>query len=303
MPELPEIELYLSALSPRIVGQTLEKIRLRSVSLLRTWEPRISEAEGKQVVGLRRVGKRVVIGLEDDLFLVFHLMISGRFRWKPRGAPIPKKGAHAAFDFPDGTLLLTEVATHKRASLHLVRGEEGLASLDPGGVDPLQSSLEEFRSALTRENHTLKRALTDPRLFSGIGNAHSDEILLDAALSPLKRTAQLTEDEVQRLHDSTRRSLTEWTELLREEAGDRFPEKVTAFHPRMKAHGRFGKPCPRCGAPIQRIVHGEHETNYCPACQTEGRVLKDRALSRLLGDDWPRTLDELENFPIRSHES
>lgn len=300
MPELPEIELYLSALTPRLVGETLEKVRIRSVSLLRTWDPRIEEAEGKRVLALRRVGKRVVIALEGDLFLVFHLMISGRFRWKPHGAAIPKKGAHAALDFSSGTLLLTEAATHKRASLHLVRGEEGLSSLDPGGLEPLQASLEAFRATLVRENHTLKRALTDPRLFGGIGNAHSDEILLEASLSPLKRTAQLRDDEVRRLYEATRRSLREWTEILREEAGDRFPEKVTAFHPRMKAHGRHGQPCHRCGTPIQRIVHGDHETNYCPSCQTGGKVLKDRALSRLLGDDWPRTIDELENFPPRS---
>ncbi|HUE95733.1 MAG TPA: DNA-formamidopyrimidine glycosylase family protein [Longimicrobiaceae bacterium] len=294
MPELPEIELYLFALEPRILGRTLDEVRIRSASLLRTWDPPVSAAAGRKVLGLRRIGKRIVIELEDELFLVFHLMISGRFRWKSRGAAIPRKGAHAALDFPDGTLLLTEASTHKRASLHVVQGEERLRALDPGGIEPLDASLEEFRAALTRENHTLKRALTDPRLVSGIGNAHSDEILLEARLSPLKRTAQLGDAEVERLYEATRGSLTEWVRRLREEAAGRFPGKVTAFHPGMKAHGRFGAPCPSCGTPIQRIVHGEHETNYCPACQTEGRLLKDRALSRLLGEDWPRTVEEME---------
>jgi formamidopyrimidine-DNA glycosylase len=294
MPELPEISLYLHALEPRIVGRPLLKARVRSISLLRTWDPPLSAAEGRRVIGLRRVGKRIVWEMDDALFLVFHLMISGRLKWRKAGAEVPKKGAHAAFDFPEGTLLLTEAATHKRASLHVVRGEEALAALDPGGVEPLEAGPEAFRAALTRENHTLKRALTDPRILSGIGNAHSDEILLEARLSPLKRTAQLSDAELERLYEATRRSLAEWTERLREEAGERFPEKVTAFHPAMRVHGRFGEPCPACGSPIQRIVHGEHETNYCPTCQTEGRLLKDRALSRLLGEDWPRTLDELE---------
>lgn len=294
MPELPEVELYLSALEPRVVGQTLEKIRLRSVSLVRSWDPPLSEAEGRTVTGLRRMGKRIVFGLEGDLFLVIHLMIAGRFRWKEKGAAVPKKGTHAAFDFPGGTLLLTEAGTRKRATLHLVRGEAALAELDPGGVEPLEVTQAAFAEALTRENHTLKRALTDPRILSGIGNAHSDEILLDARLSPFKRTAQLGDEEMGRLYRATRASLAEWRDRLREEAGDRFPTKVTAFHPRMKVHGRYGQPCPVCQTPIQRIVHGEHETNYCPACQTEGKVLKDRALSRLLGEDWPKTLDELE---------
>jgi formamidopyrimidine-DNA glycosylase len=221
-------------------------------------------------------------------------MISGRLKWRKRGAEIPKKGAHAAFDFPDGTLILTEAATHKRATLHVVRGEAGLAALDPGGVEPLEVGPEEFRAALTRENHTLKRALTDPRILSGVGNAHSDEILLDARLSPLQRTAQLDDGEMERLYEATRRELREWTDRLRDELGDGFPEKVTAFHPAMKVHGRYGQPCPACGSPIQRIVHGEHETNYCPRCQTDGRLLKDRALSKLLREDWPRTLDDLE---------
>jgi formamidopyrimidine-DNA glycosylase len=295
MPELPEIALYLHALEPRILGRRLERVRVRSASLLRTWDPPLSAVEGRTVVRLRRLGKRIAWELDNGLFLVIHLMISGRLRWKPHGAPIPKKGAHAAFDFEDGTLLLTEAATHKRASLHVVRGEQGLAALNPGGIEPLEVRLEEFSAALTRENHTLKRALTDPRILSGIGNAHSDEILLDARLSPLKRTAQLTNEEVERLYHVTRRSLAEWTARLRAEVGDAFPEKVTAFHPAMKVHGRFGQPCPECGSPIQRIVYGEHETNYCAQCQTEGRVLKDRALSRLLGEDWPRSLEELES--------
>ena len=294
MPELPEIAVYVEALERRIGGRVLEKVRLRSASLLRTWDPPLAAVEGRRVVGLRRVGKRVVWQMEDDLFLVFHLMIAGRFRWRKKGAAVPKKGAHGAFDFPDGTLLLTEAATHKRASLHVVRGEDALAALDPGGVEPLEASLDEFAAALRRENHTLKRALTDPRILSGIGNAHSDEILLDARLSPLKRTAQLSDAEMERLWAATRASLTAWTERLRGEVGEGFPEKVTAFHPAMRVHGRFGQPCPVCGAPIQRIVHGEHETNYCPGCQTEGRLLKDRALSRLLREDWPRTLEELE---------
>jgi formamidopyrimidine-DNA glycosylase len=291
MPELPEIELYLHALAPRIVGERLDKVRLRSVSLLRTWDPPLSAVEGLTVVGLRRIGKRIVWEMQDELFIVIHLMISGRLRWRKRSAAVPKKGAHAAFDFPGGTLLLTEAATHKRASLHVVRGEVDLAALDPGGLEPLEATIEQFHSALTRENHTLKRALADPHLLSGIGNAHSDEILHEARLSPFKRSAQLTGEEMERLYRATRKSLQEWTERLRTEVGEGFPEKVTAFHPAMRVHGRFGQPCPACGSPIQRIVHGAHETNYCPRCQTEGRLLKDRALSRLLGDDWPKTLE------------
>lgn len=294
MPELPEIELYLSALRSHVVGQTLEALRIRSVSVLRTWDPPPRDAEGKRVLGVRRLGKRVVLELEDELFLVVHLMISGRLRWRRTGAAIPKKGVHAALDFSDGTLLLTEAATRKRASLHIVRGEHSLRQLDPGGVEPLTATKAEFESALRSENHTLKRALTDPKLISGIGNAHSDEILLAAKLSPFKRTAQLSEPELERLWVATRRSLRAWTERLQNEVGERFPEKVTAFHPEMKAHGKYGQPCATCGTIIQRIVHGEHETNYCPNCQTEGRLLKDRALSRLLGEDWPKTLEELE---------
>jgi formamidopyrimidine-DNA glycosylase len=292
MPELPEISLYLHALESRIVGQPLETVRPRSVSLLRTYDPPIRAVEGLIVLGLRRIGKRIVWEMEDDLFIVIHLMISGRLRWRSKGASVPKKGVHAAFDFPEGTLLLTEASTHKRASLHLVRGEAALAALDPGGVEPLDATLAEFTMALTRENHTLKRALTDPRILSGIGNAHSDEILLEARISPFKRSRQLTPEELERLYVATRSSLSAWIARLKDESKDAFPEKVTAFHPAMRAHGRFGKPCPVCGTPIQRIVHGDHETNYCPTCQTEGRLLKDRALSRLVGEDWPKSLDE-----------
>lgn len=299
MPELPEIVAYLEGLERTVVGRPLEKVRLRSPSLLRTWDPPLSEAEGRTVREVRRLGKRVVWGMEDDLFLVFHLMISGRFRWKKKGAAVPKKGAHAAFDFPDGTLLLTEQASHKRASLHVVRGEAALAELDPGGVEPLEADRAVFAEALTRDNRTLKRALTDPRILSGVGNAHSDEILLFAGLSPLQLTRNLSEEEMTRLWEVTRSSLEEWTERLRREFGDTFPEKITAFHPEMGAHGRYGEPCPRCGSPIQRIRYANRETNYCATCQTDGKVLADRGLSRLLGDDWPRTLEELEELKGR----
>lgn len=294
MPELPEVSLYLEALRPRIVGRPLENVRLRSPSLLRTYDPPLSAVKGRKVLGVRRLGQRIVWELEGGLFLVFHLMIAGRLRWRARGADVPRKRAHAAFDFPNGTLLLTEAATHKRAALHVVQGENALAALDPGGIEPLEASPQEFRHTLMRENHTLKRALTDPRFFSGIGNAHSDEILHLARLSPLKRTRQLSAEQMERLYDATRRSLTEWQDRLIAEAGDDFPDKVTAFHPAMAVHGRYGQPCPVCGIPIQRIVYGERETNYCPHCQTGEKLLRDRALSRLLGDDWPRTIDELE---------
>ncbi len=294
MPELPEVELYLHALRPRVVGEPLEGIRVRSPSLLRTVDPPLAAAAGRFVTALHRIGKRIVFELDDDLFAVVHLMIAERFQWRDPGAPVPRKGAHAAFDFPQGALILTEASTRKRASLHLLAGREALQSIDPGGVEPLEVDLAGFRSALRRENRTLKRALTDPRLLSGIGNAHSDEILLEALLSPVKRTHQLTEEEIQRLFDVTRRSLREWCARLTEEWGERFPTKITAFHASMKAHGRYGDPCPQCGAPIQRIVFGKREANYCAACQTGGKLLRDRALSRLLRDDWPRTLEELE---------
>ena len=299
MPELPEITAYIEGLERTILGQPLERIRVRSPSLVRTWDPPLSAAEGLRVEGLSRLGKRIVWEMEDGLFLVFHLMISGRFKWTKAGAPVPRKRAHGAFDFPSGTLLLTEQSTHKRASLHVVRGEDALAELDPGGIDPLTVGLEAFAAALRAESRTLKRALTDPRVFNGIGNAHSDEILLFAGLSPLQLTRNLTDEQVVRLHGVARASLEEWTERLRAEFGDAFPDKITAFHPAMAAHGKYGEPCPVCGSPIQRIKYADRETNYCATCQTGGRVLADRGMSRLLGDDWPRTLEELEELRAR----
>ena len=299
MPELPEITVYVEALERFIRGRVLDKVRLRSPSLLRSWDPPLSSAEGRRVVGIRRLGKRVVWQMEDGLFLIFHLMITGRFHWRARGAALSRKTGHAAFDFPHGTLLLTEMATQKRASLHVVQGEAALEAHDPGGVEPLAATLEQFREALLSENRTLKRALTDPRIFSGIGNAHSDEILLEAGLSPVRLTRQLTSAEIERLWVITKESLERWTRRLRDETGAAFPEKVTAFHPAMAAHGKFGEPCPRCGTPIQRIAFADRETNYCPTCQTGGKLLADRALSRLLREDWPRTLEELEALKRR----
>ena len=272
----------------------LERVRLATPFLLRSVEPPLDQVEGRLVTGFRRIGKRVVWELEGELFLVFHLMIAGRFKWRERAAVIPRKVGLAAFDVPHGTLLLTEAATQKRASLHVVRGEAALGSFDPGGLDVMTSGAAAFAAALQKESHTLKRALTDPHLFSGIGNAYSDEILHRAQLSPFKLTRQLTSAEIAVLHDATVATLAEWTARLQDEAGEQFPEKVTAFRDGMAVHGRFGQPCPRCGTPVQRIVHGEHEVNYCPACQTEGRLLADRALSKLLKNDWPKTLDELE---------
>jgi formamidopyrimidine-DNA glycosylase len=269
---------------------------LRSPSLLRTWDPPVSAAEGLTVTGLERLGKRVVWRMEGELYLVFHLMLTGRFKWGKAGAAVPRKRAHGAFDFAHGSLLLTEQSTHKRASLHFVRGGEALRELDPGGLEVLEASLEDFVAALKRENRTLKRALTDPRVLSGIGNAHSDEILLFARLSPLRLTRDLTSEEFARLHQVARASLHEWTEQLRDEFAGRFPDKITAFHPAMAAHGKYGEPCPVCGSPIQRLKYAEHETNYCATCQTGGKLLADRGMSRLLGDDWPRTLEELEEL-------
>lgn len=299
MPELPEITAYVEALERTIVGEPLEKIRVRSPSLLRTWDPPLSAAEGRRVDGIESLGKRVVWALEDDLFLVFHLMITGRFKWAKPGAAVPKKRAHGAFDFPGGTVLLTEQSTKKRASLHVVQGRNGVGALDPGGIDVLSSTRDDFAAAITGVSRTLKRALTDPRVLSGIGNAHSDEILLFAGLSPLQRTGNLSDDEITRLHEVTVRSLTEWIERLRSEFGDRFPGKITAFHPAMAAHGKYGEPCPVCASPIQRIKYADRETNYCATCQTGGKVLADRGMSRLLGDDWPRTLEELEELKAR----
>lgn len=299
MPELPEITAYVEAFERTIVGESLEKIRVRSPSLLRTWDPPLSSAERRAVVGIRRVGKRVVWEMEDELFLVFHLMITGRFKWAKAGAPVPKKRAHGAFDFPTGSVLLTEQSTKKRASLHVVQGEAELRALDPGGLEVLDATPSQFVDALVRENRTLKRALTDPRILSGIGNAHSDEILLFARLSPLQLTQNLDDEQMARLFDVTRASLTEWTERLRQEFGDQFPGKITAFHPAMAAHGQYGEPCPVCESPIQRIKYANRETNYCATCQTDGRVLADRGMSRLLGADWPRTLEELEELRRR----
>ena len=294
MPELPDIEVYLRALEPRVVGQPLERIRLKSPFLLRSVTPPLTEAEGRAVTGLRRLGKRVVFELEGDLFLVLHLMIAGRLRWRKRGAKPPGRMGLAAFDFPVGTLILTEASKKKRASLHLVAGEEALAEHDPRGLEVLESTAEEFTARLRSRSHTLKRALTDPRLFSGIGNAYSDEILHRARLSPFKLTGRISDEEAEALFTASREALTEWTARLAAEVGDGFPEKVTAFREGMAVHGRYRQSCPDCGAPVQRIVYAENEANYCAACQTGGRILADRALSRLLKDDWPRTLEELE---------
>jgi formamidopyrimidine-DNA glycosylase len=293
MPELPDITVYIEALETRIVGRRLEAVRVHSAFLVRTFDPPLDAASGKTVRELRRVGKRIAMGLDDDLWLVLHLMIAGRLHWKKAGAGISAKNALAAFDFPDATLVLTEAGSKRRAALYLLRGEDSLEGLDPGGLELLASTFEEFQSVLRRENHTLKRALTGPHLFSGVGNAYSDEILHRARLSPLALTQKLKPDEAERLYCASREILTEWTDRLRAETGDGFPEKVTAFRPGMAVHGRFGQPCPDCGAPIQRIRYAENETNYCPRCQTEGRILADRSLSRLLKDDWPRHLDEL----------
>ena len=299
MPELPEVTAYLEGLERTVVGRTLEGTRIRSPSLLRTWDPPLSAAEGRRLEGVRRLGKRIVWAMEGELFLVFHLMITGRLKWTRAGAAIPRKRAHGAFDFANGTLLLTEQSTKKRASLHVIRGETALRELDPGGMEVLSASLGAFARRLRRENRTLKRALTDPRIFSGIGNAHSDEILLRARLSPLQRTGNLDDADVARLYEAARSSLSEWTGRLREEFGGDFPQKITAFHPEMAAHGKYGEPCPACGSPIQRIRYADRETNYCPTCQTGGKVLADRGMSRLLGDDWPRTLEELEELRSR----
>jgi formamidopyrimidine-DNA glycosylase len=296
MPELPDIVVYLECLERRIKGRRLERIQLASPFLLRSVDPPLDSVLGRTVVGLRRLGKRIVIALEEDFFLVLHLMIAGRLHWKPAGARPPGKVGLAALDFSSGCLVLTEAGTKRRASLHVVGGEKALRQHDPGGLEIFDADKTHFRVALRRENHTLKRSLTDPRMFSGIGNAYSDEILHRARLSPLALTQRLTNDEMDRLFEATRRVLGEWTARLREEVGDGFPEKVTAFRPGMAVHGRFGQPCPDCGAPVQRIVYAENETNYCPRCQTGGKVLADRSLSRLLKDDWPRSIEELEEM-------
>ena len=294
MPELPDIECYLRALEPRVVGEPLEAVRLKSPFLLRSVTPPLSAAVGRRVTGLRRLGKRIVFELEADLFLVLHLMIAGRLRWRKRGAGLTGRMGLAAFDFPGGTLLLTEASKKKRASLHVVAGEATLAAHDPRGLEVLEAPGDEFAARLRSRSHTLKRALTDPRLFSGIGNAYSDEILHRAKLSPFKLTGRASDEEVDALYAAARETLAEWTDRLVAETGDGFPEKVTAFRDGMAVHGRYRQPCPVCGAPVQRIVYAESEANYCPGCQTGGRVLADRALSRLLKEDWPRTLEELE---------
>jgi formamidopyrimidine-DNA glycosylase len=300
MPELPDITVYIEALKPRILGRRLERARLANPFLLRSVETPIAEIEGRTATDLRRMGKRIVFGFDNELYLVLHLMIAGRLRWKEPETAIPRRLGLAAFDFSSGSLLLTEGGTKRRAALHVVKGEEGLARFDRGGVEVLEAELPRFREALRRESHTLKRALTDPRLLSGIGNAYSDEILHRARLSPLKRTSKLDDDEMERLYNAARDTLSEWTERLMGETGDGFPENVTAFRDGMATHGRFGKPCPVCTAPIQRILYAENECNYCPRCQTQGRILADRSLSRLLKKDWPRTLEELEErFPSR----
>ena len=294
MPELPDIELYLHALRPRILNQRLEGIRIASPFLVRSFEPPLDHAYGKNVIGLRRLGKRLVWALDGDLFLVIHLMIAGRLKFREPGSKIPAKGGLAAFDFPTGSLILTEAGSKRRASLYLVKSEQELAAHDPGGLEVLTSRPDEFGAALTRENHTLKRALTDPHLLSGIGNAYSDEILHAAKMSPMLLTSKLTPEQIEGLHAHTIGVLTKWRDDLIAETGGKFPEKVTAFRAGMSAHGRYGKPCPACGTPIQRIQYADNEANYCPTCQTGGKLLADRGLSRLLKDDWPKSLDELE---------
>jgi formamidopyrimidine-DNA glycosylase len=299
MPELPDIAAYISALEARVVGQPIEHIRLASPFLLRTVQPSIADIDGRMVRELRRIGKRIAIGVEGDLWLVLHLMIAGRLHWRPRGAKLAGRKSLAAFDFPNGSLVLTEAGTKHRASLYLFAGEDALQSVDPGGIDVFSSNLASFREALTAENRTLKRALTDPRILSGIGNAYSDEILHAAQLSPITLTQKLKPDEWERLFAATQNTLKLWIDRLRAEAETGFPEKVTAFRKEMAVHGRYGEPCPRCGEKIQRIRYADNETNYCARCQTGGKVLADRSLSRLLRSDWPRTLDELEALKRR----
>jgi len=293
MPELPDILAYIDALETKILNQPIQDIRVISPFILRSFDPPIQDAVGKKVIGFRRLGKRIAFVLENELFLVIHLMIAGRFHWKDKPSK-PNKQTLAMFLFPSGTLVLTEAGSKKRASMHLVRGEQALVAHNPGGLEVFNADEAAFRDALIRENHTLKRALTDPHLFSGIGNAYSDEILHDAGLSPLKLTGRLDESEIHQLYESVQRTLRFWVEKLSREARESFPEKVTAFRKEMSVHGRYGEPCPKCGTPVRRIVYAENEANYCPTCQTGGRLLADRALSRLLKEDWPRTLEELE---------
>jgi formamidopyrimidine-DNA glycosylase len=296
MPELPDIVVYMEALEQRVLGHTLENFDVRGPSLLRTADPPIQSIQGRKVTGLRRIGKRIAFGFDNDLWLVFHLMIAGRLHWSEKKKTADGRRTLAAFDFDNGTLTLTEAGTRKRASLHLVRGEAGLTALDPGGIDVFAATLDQFSAVLTSANHTLKRSMTDPRLFSGIGNAYSDEILFHAQLSPVLLTQRMTPEQIKRLYEATRKTLTQWTDLLRQDSGSgkKFPEKVTAFRPEMAVHGRYGEPCPTCGEKVQRIRYASNETNYCPHCQTTGKLLADRSLSRLLKQDWPKTPEELE---------
>jgi formamidopyrimidine-DNA glycosylase len=295
MPELPDVTVYIDALSARVLDQPLERLRLGNPFLVRTIRPGPEDLAGRKVIALRRLGKRIVFAFEGDLFLVLHLMIAGRLRWRDKGTKIPGKVGLAAFDFPHGTLILTEQGSKRQASIHIVQGEDAVAAVAPRGLEVLTADLAAFAQRLTHENHTLKRALTDPRIFSGIGNAYSDEILHAAHLSPMKTTAALSGEEIERLFRATRETLELWIARLRDECGTEFPEKVTAFRAEMAVHGRYGQPCPVCGSPVQRIVYAHNEANYCATCQTDGRLLSDRALSRLLKDDWPRTLEELES--------
>jgi formamidopyrimidine-DNA glycosylase len=296
VPEYPDLELYLSALESRVVGQPLQKVRLASPFVLRSVEPPLSGTWGRKIVGLRRLGKRLIFELEGELFIVIHLMVAGRLQWKEAGAKVPGRAGLAAFDFPTGTLLLTEVSTKKRASIHVVAGEASLRTFDRGGLEVMPAHLDDFAARVRLENHTLKRTLTDPRLFSGIGNAYSDEILHRAKLSPVKQTKTLTGEEISRLFEATQAVLRDWAERLKTEVGDGWPEKVTAFRPEMAVHGKHKQPCPVCGSPVQRIVHADNETNYCARCQTGGKLLADRSLSRLLKEDWPTTLEDLEEY-------
>ncbi len=302
MPELPDVVVYIEALDRYVGGRRLDRIRVVSPSVLRTYDPPVTAVEGRTVTGLRRIGKRIVFDMGGELFVVIHLMVAGRFAWTTPGASIPRKVGLAALDFENGTVILREAATRKRAGLWIVRGEDALASHDRGGAEPLEITLEDFTQALQRENRTMKRALTDPRILSGIGNAYSDEILHRARLSPVKRTGQLTEDETARLFEAIQTSLIAWTDRLRTEVGDGFPKKVTAFRPDMAVHGKYGEPCPVCGSTVQRIVYASNETNYCATCQTNGKLLADRSLSRLLKGDWPKTIEDLEERSGDSHD-
>ena len=296
MPELPDLTAYVDALDRFLVGRTIESVRLMTPFLVRSFELPVSAVNGKRVVSAERIAKRIVLGFEEDLFFVIHLMIAGRFHWRKRGAAVSRRTDHLALDFDHGSLFLTEASTKKRASLFVVRGRDGLRAHDPGGIEPLTSSLADFRARLLIENHTVKRSLTDPRLFAGIGNAYSDEILHRAKLSPLVWTTRLTEEQIARLHEATLSTLGEWIRLLRSQWGERFPEKVTAFHPDMAVHGKAKQPCPVCATPVQRIAYADNECNYCPFCQTGGKLLADRGISRLLRDDWPKSLEEMEEW-------